>query len=334
MATLISGAFVGRQREMGELKAALEEALSGRGQLVMLVGEPGIGKTHTARELAAFASPRGARVLWGRCYEEPGMPPYWPWAQTIRTCVLGWEAEALWAAMGAGASDIAQVVAEVKELLPDLSSPPPLDDPAQARFRLFDSITSFLKRASQIQPLLLVLDDLHWADPSSLRLLEFIAQELAGARVLLLGTYRDVEVSRGHPLFRTLGELARQRHYRRVFLQELGLDEVGQVMAGMGNTNPPLELVSLVYQHTEGNPLFVGEVVRLLAQEGLLAPERLEDLKNWDFRLPEGVREVIGRRLDRLSGECNQVLITAAVIGREFSLGLLQALMEDSSAGS
>jgi hypothetical protein len=141
-------------------------------------------------------------------------------------------------------------------------------------------------------------------------------------------------VSWGHPLFRTLGELARQRHYRRVFLQGLGLDEVGQVMAGMGNTNPPLELVSLVYQHTEGNPLFVGEVVRLLAQEGLLAPERLEDLKNWDFRLPEGVREVIGRRLDRLSGECNQVLITAAVIGREFSLGLLQALMEDSSAGS
>jgi predicted ATPase len=179
-----------------------------------------------------------------------------------------------------------------------------------------------------------VLDDLHWADPSSLRLLEFVAQELAGARVLLLGTYRDIDVSRGHPLFHTLGELIRQRHYRRVFLQGLGLDEVGQIMAGMRNINPPLELVSMVYQHTEGNPLFVGEVVRLLAQEGLLAPERLEDLKNWDFRLPEGVREVIGRRLDRLSGECNQVLITAAVIGREFSLGLLQALMEDSSAGS
>jgi DNA-binding CsgD family transcriptional regulator len=179
-----------------------------------------------------------------------------------------------------------------------------------------------------------VLDDLHWADPSSLRLLEFVAQELAGARVLLLGTYRDVEVSRGHPLFRTLGELTRHRLYRRVLLRGLGLDEVGQVMAGMGNINPPPELVSMVHQHTEGNPLFVGEVVRLLAQEGLLAPERLEDLKNWDFRLPEGVREVIGRRLDRLSGECNQVLTTAAVIGREFSLGLLQALMEDPSADS
>jgi DNA-binding CsgD family transcriptional regulator len=313
---------------MAELKAALEGTLTGLGRLVMLAGEPGIGKTRTAEELAYVAQQRGVQVLWGRCPEERGAPTYWPWVQAIRSYLLEQEPETLRSQMGVGAGDIAQIVPDVQERLPDLITSAPIEDPEQARFRLFDSITSFLKRASQEQPLLLVLDNLHWADPTSLRLLEFVAPELAVARVLLLGTYRDVDVSRSHPLFRTLGELTRQHLYQRVLLRGLSRDEVDQVMRAVGGVALPPELVATVHQQTEGNPLFVREVVRLLAEEGLLAQERLSDLRGWDFRLPEGIREVIGRRLDRLSGNCNEVLTVASIVGREFGIGLLERVVQ------
>ena len=155
--SLAGGVFVGQQREMGELKGCLEDALSGRGRLVMLVGEPGIGKTRTAQELATYARLRGAQVLWGRCYEEQGMPPFWPWVQAIRSYVRERDPQQLQSEMGAGAADIAQVVSDVKERLPGLQPPPALESPEQARFRLFDSITAFLKTASQKQPWVLVL---------------------------------------------------------------------------------------------------------------------------------------------------------------------------------
>ena len=325
---LSSGVIVGRRREMDELKAALEESLLGRGRLVMLVGDSGIGKTHTAEELASVARQFGAKILWGQCPEERGAPPYWPWAQAIRSYVAEQEPAGLFSQMGPGAADIAQIIPDVRELLPDLVPPPSTEDPEQARFRLFDSITSFLKRASQEQPLLLVLENLHWADPTSLRLLEFVAPELAEARVMALGTYRDVDVSRDHPLFRTLGELARQRLYQRILLRGLSREEVEQYIETVGGVALPQELVSTVYEHTEGNPLFLREVVRLLAEEGLLVPERLSDLKDWDFRLPEGIREVIGRRLDRLSRNCNEVLTIASVIGRQFDIAVLEQVAQ------
>ncbi len=146
---------------MGELKTALEDALSGRGRLVMLAGEPGIGKTRTSQELATYAAMRGAQVLWGRCYEEQGMPPYWPWVQAIRSYVRDSDQKRLQAEMGAGAAGITEIVPDVGERLPELQPAPALE-PEQGRFRLFDSITNFLKSAGQTQPLVLMLDDLHW----------------------------------------------------------------------------------------------------------------------------------------------------------------------------
>ena len=137
---------------MGELKRALEDALSGRGRMVMLVGEPGVGKSRTTQELATYAKLRGAQILWGRCYEDRGMPPYWPWVQAIRSYVRETDPARLRSELGAGGADIGEVVAEVGERLPDIKPPPALD-PDQARFRLFDSITTFLKTASQNQPL-------------------------------------------------------------------------------------------------------------------------------------------------------------------------------------
>ena len=328
--SLAGGVFVGRQREMGELKACLEDALSGRGRLVTLVGEPGIGKTRTAQELATYAGLRSAQVLWGRCYEEQGMPPYWPWVQAIRSYVRERDPDQLRSEMGAGAADIAEVVSDVKERLPDLKPPPQLDSPEQARFRLFDSITAFLKSASQKQPLVLVLDDLHWADQPSLLLLQFVARELGNSRLLLVGTYRDVELSRQHPLAETLGELTRERLFQRVLLRGLSQQDVGRFIEVAAGVDPPSGLVEAVYTQTEGNPLFVTEVVRLLVQEGELTQES-GARDSWTVRIPEGVREVIGRRLNRLSQRCNETLTIASVVGREFELRQLTPLVEDIS---
>ena len=353
--SLAGGVFVGRQREMGELKVALEDALSGRGRMVTLVGEPGIGKTRTATELATYAGLRGAQVLWGRCYEEHGVPPYWPWVQAIRSYVREHEPEQLRSEMGTGAADIAdiaEIVSDVRERIPDLKPSPALDDPEQARFRLFDSITAFLKGASRTQPIVLVLDDLHWADKPSPMLLQFLVRELAGARLLLVGTYRDVELSRQHPLAETLGELTRESGsgFQRVVLRGLTAEDVGRFIEVTSGTPAPRGLVDAVHSQTEGNPLFVTEVVRLLAQEGELAPRpapvqgrpsteragvteslRQDSGQAWTVRIPEGVREVIGRRLNRLSERCNDTLTVAAVIGREFELRQLARLIDDIS---
>ena len=263
--SLAGGIFVGRQREMGELKGCLEDALSGQGRLVTLVGEPGIGKTRTAQELATYAGLRQAQVLWGRCYEGEGVPPYWPWIQAIRSYVQDLDSTELQSEMGAGAADIAEIVSDVREKLPGLKPPPALE-PEQARFRLFDSITTFLKTAGRRRPLVLVLDDLHWADHPSLHLLEFVARELSNARVLIIGTYRDMEVSRRHTLSQTLGELTRERLFQRVLLRGLDQEDVGRFVELVSGAAPPEGMVAAVHRQTEGNPLFITEVVRLLVE--------------------------------------------------------------------
>jgi class 3 adenylate cyclase len=322
---LAGGVFVGREKEMDELRAGLEDSLSGRGRLLMLVGEPGIGKTRTSEEFATYARLRNVQVLWGRCYEGEGAPAYWPWVQLIRSYVHDREPKELMSQMGPGAADIAQVVSEVRERLPGLPAPPTLE-PEQARFRLFDSITTFLKNASGVQPLVLVLDDLHWADKPSLLLLQFLAKELRGSRLLVLGTYRDVELRRQHPLAQTLGELNRENLSQRVLLRGLTENDLRRFVEVTAGTSPPDALVKAVYKETEGNPFFVNEIVRLLVADGRL--EHAESVKEWSVTIPQSVREVVGRRLDHLSEECNKVLTTGSVIGREFARRLLEKVSE------
>jgi tetratricopeptide (TPR) repeat protein len=325
------GVFVGRENELEVLLRALGDALAGRGRLLMIGGEPGIGKSRLAEELAGAATESGAEVVWGRCWEAGGAPPYWPWVQAIRSHVRGVDPERLRRELGADAAEIGEVVAEVRDQVPDLGALPAIDDPQRARFRLFDGIAGFLKRASGTKPLLVILDDLHWADEGSLRLLEFVAREVADARLLLIGTYRDVELSRRHPLSQTLAELTRERLFERIVLRGLTSEDVADFIEATWGAAPPPALVSAVHSQTEGNPLFVTEVVRLLAQEGELTPEQLSGSESWSLRIPEGVREVIRRRLDRLSDQCNEALAVASVIGREFGLDQLQRLLEDHS---
>ncbi|MCM2252844.1 MAG: LuxR C-terminal-related transcriptional regulator, partial [Ramlibacter sp.] len=210
---------------------------------------------------------------------------------------------------------------------------PPVHDPIQARFRLFDAMSGFWKRAAADRPTLLILDNLHWADASSLRLLEFLAPDLASSPMLVLITYREMELSRQHPLSGTLGELSRQHGFERLRLTGLSHDETALMMtlAGGGASVAPA-LVDAIHSQTEGNPLFVAEMTRLLIQEGMLGgtqrgswpPDRDAAL----HRIPEGIREVIGRRLNRLSPATNQLLAAAAMIGRTFDASLLPRLLD------
>ncbi|MFY9571921.1 MAG: AAA family ATPase, partial [Blastocatellia bacterium] len=327
LSRLAGGVFIGRERETKELRVALNETLAGNGHLFMLVGEPGSGKTRMTEQLATYARLCNAQVLTGSCYEGDGAPAFWPWLQIVRSYAQELEPEKLLSVMGPGAADIAQVVSEIKERLPDLPAPPNLE-PEQARFRLFDSVTTFLKNASRIQPLVVILDDLHWADKPSLLLLQFLARELKDAGILVIGTYRDMELGRQHPLSQTLGELSRQGLSARIVLRGLTEQDVARFIEMTTGIEPPEKLVQTVYQQTEGNPFFLSEIVRLLVVEGQL--ERPNVQSSSGVRIPEGVREVIGRRLDRLSDECNRVLTIASVIGREFSLDALEPLSDVS----
>jgi DNA-binding CsgD family transcriptional regulator/tetratricopeptide (TPR) repeat protein len=305
----------------------MDAAMTGHGGVAMLAGEPGIGKTRTAQELASYAESLGAQVWWGSCHEQQGAPPYWPWVQPIRSYILQTKPEHLAAQMGAGAAEISEIIPEVFEKLPDLEAASSLE-PEQARFRLFESISRFLKNVAQSQPMMLVLDDLQWADQPSLLLLEFFANLLAGSKIMLLGTYRDIEVSREHPLASTLAQLTRSDSYHREKLGGLEGEFVGQLIKDISGVEPSQELVQAIYGHTEGNPFFMTEVIRLLGERLGSNGEAEEDAVA-ALEIPLSVLEVIGQRLNRLSTECEGVLTTAAVIGRQFDFRLLGLLSGD-----
>lgn len=327
-------AFVGRERELETLGLALAQALTARGRILAVSGEPGIGKTRTAQVLARYAAQQNALVLWGRCFEEPGAPPYWPWLQLFR----GWlgtqdDPAQLAGTMGDAGSYIAGIVPELALRIPDLSPVPPTADASHARFRLFDAIAGFLKRAAEPRGLVVILDNLHWADAPSLRLLEFLAPEIGSCRLLVLFTYRDIALTRQHPLSNTLGELARHPGFQRLRLTGLTLPETGRFMTAAAGQAPPSDLLAAVHVQTEGNPLFIGEMARFLVQERLIDPQGARLVSGTRgvhaLRIPEGVREVIGTRLNRLSPLCNRVLTTAAVVGRNFGVAILSRLLPD-----
>ena len=334
---LAEGIFVGRQIERDRLHAEFEYAVSGEARLVMLSGELGVGKTHLSQELATYAGLRGAKVLWSRCHEEQVTPPYWPWIQAIRTYARGRDPDELRSELGSGAADIAMVVPELRDRIPGIMDPPPLDDPDEMRFRLFDSVASFLKSASHHQPLVLILDDLQWADRPTLLLLQFLTTELGDSRTMLVGIYRDSELSRRHPLAIALGDLRRYRGFRNLRLQGFTQQDVERFIQLTSGVPPPVALVEAVHEHTEGNPFFVNEVVNLLVQEGQIQTrgQSQESQRNgkdsWSTSIPDGVREVVGRRLSQLSENANSVLSLASLLGQDFTLNVLLRIADDLS---
>jgi DNA-binding CsgD family transcriptional regulator len=312
--------FIGRAAELETLHNALECAIAGEARIVLLAGEPGIGKTRTAQEIFDDAARRGVLALWGRCPEEPGAPPYWPWVQLLRRFVGLHDDEVLQLVGGTSAMQIATLDPELARRLTGGEAAPTDPDAPEARFRLFDAIASFWQRAATRRPLLLVLDDLHRADVTSLRLLEFVLAESGASRILVLGTYRDAEVARQHPLSDTLAQLHRHARVQRLLLGGFSPSETAEFVAaagaGAGDT------AARLHDQTEGHPLFLAELVRELQQmRGARSA----------MRIPKGVREVIGVRLNHLTPGCVHLLQHAAVFGREFPFDVLRRLLSETT---
>jgi tetratricopeptide (TPR) repeat protein len=321
--------FVGREPELKQLQSAFDGAISGQGALMMVTGEPGIGKTALCEQLATYVTLRGGRTLVGHCYEAGSLSlPYLAFVEALRSYVLTREAKDLREELGSGAVDVARIISEIRERLKIKLRAQ--RDPEEERYRLLQAVSEFLGNAANVQPMMVVLEDLHDADKGTLDMLTHVSRNLAGARLLIVGTYRDVEVDRSHPLSAALAELRRVSTYGRVLLRGLNADEVRRMLESITRESVPWGLAEAVHRQTEGNPLFVQEVVRYLAEEGLITRKeggwRPTKDTPLEMSIPEGLRDVIGKRLSLLSPECNQLLAMASVIGREFALETLKTV--------
>jgi class 3 adenylate cyclase/tetratricopeptide (TPR) repeat protein len=323
--------FVGREKELAELILSLDQVTAGNGRLVMLGGEPGVGKTRLAEEVLAEARRRGHLAVTGRCYENAGAQPYSPFIELVEESGRLIDDDTMRQALGEGGGEVARLVPALRRRFPEL--PPPVElPPEQERRYLYNSIREFVGRASDMQPICVLLDDLHWADEGSLLLLDRIAEDLSGLRVLLIGTYRDVELDLSRPLARTLDGLVRRHLASRLSIRRLPEADVGRMLEALGGATPPPALVGSIYAETEGNPFFVEEVFKHLAESGLIIdPEGRwrSDLNVSELEVPESVRLVVGRRLERLGENARRALSEAAIVGRLFDFRLLQLIAGD-----
>jgi hypothetical protein len=309
--------LVGRGHELARLDNALTEAIDGRGGLVVVTGEPGIGKTALARAFVDVAAARGAAWAWGTCWDGGGAPAYWPWVQVARALARREDAATLRAGLGEGAPWISGLLPELADTLGPPAQPSDLNAD-QARFRLFDALAGLLGTVARRRPLVVVLDDLHWSDVSSVLALQFVARALPDMRVLVVAAHRSGAADARDELSAALTGLARSA--RRLPLSGLGREDVERIAsarAGEGRAITP-GLVAAVHHASAGNPFFVDELVQLLASQGRLHDEAAEGPLL--LPLPDGVRETIRQRLAPLDEPAAQALRAAAVIGGEFRL--------------
>jgi tetratricopeptide (TPR) repeat protein len=318
----LPGTFVGRTRELAALRAALDDACRGRGRMVLVTGDAGIGKTRLCDELTRHAEARGARVLWARCWEGEGAPAYWPWKHALRAYLRDCEPGRLAAQLGAGAADVAQIIPEAVARLPGVASAVGRNA-EDLRFRVFDSTAEFLRSAAADQPLVVVLDDLQAADESSLLLLQFVARSLRAMHLMIIGTQREPPAGDAAPL---LGDLARESDVIR--LGGLSAAEIetliDSVRAAMPVAAPARSLAAAIHAVTEGNPFFVDAVLRLLIAGDRFASGELP--ASGTFRIPQEIRAAIHRRLQSLSADARDLLGAACVMGREFDLRVVETL--------
>jgi hypothetical protein len=321
-------AFVGRESERSTIRAAIDRALTGHGSVVMLAGGPGVGKTRLAMEMAEYASRVGFRYLVGHCYEREERYPFLPFAEIIESNLA--EAASLEdfrRRMGANAAELAQIAPSLRRVFPDIPQPLELP-PAQMRRHLFQSISDATGRAAQTRSQLYIVEDLHWGDESTLALLIHLANRVAQLPVVIIGTYRDGYTENNPALVRTLEELIRMG-VRPLKLGGLSQDAVAQMLQGLSQRQAPENLVSLIFEESQGYPFFVEEVYRHLIEEGKVFDETGQfrtDIKIAETEVPESVRLIIGRRLERLDENEKQALTAAAVIGRSFNFKLLAAI--------
>ena len=316
--------FVGRGEPLHRLEELWKEAVAGERRVALVAGEPGVGKTRLVAELARKAHAVGTVVLAGRCDEDLGVP-FQPFVEALRHLVDHVEASELPRRLGRYAGELERLLPGLSECLGD--TPAPLrSDPETERYRLFEAVTAWLAASSAHEPVLLILDDLQWAAKPTLLLLRHIVRSPERAGLLIVGTYRDTELQHDHPLVELLADLRRDHGIERLSLSGFDQAAVADFMAqaaGHEMDEDGLVLARTIHAETEGNPFFVREILRHLTETGAVVERDGRWVTNQaveDLGVPEGVREVVGRRVARLSRDANRVLRVAAVVGTEFEL--------------
>ena len=313
--------FVGRTPDLQRLWELYEHARAGSSHVVLLRGEPGIGKTRLASELGLRAHADGAIVLYGRCDEEP-LLPHQPYVEALRQYVATCPLAELAGQVGPGSGELRRLVPELAQRVAGL--PEPLaGDPQGERYRLFEAVCELLCEMAETRPVVLVLDDLHWADKPSLLLLRHLARHTREASLLVIGTYRDTELQPDHPLSATLADLSRESRTERCSLTLLDKAAVATLVHSHAGHDVP-ELSRLLFDETEGNPFFVVEMLRHLTESGAIEAGGDADRRAAAAGVPEGIKSVIGRRLARLGQRTVGVLRVASVSGRDFGFAVLE----------
>jgi tetratricopeptide (TPR) repeat protein len=319
--------FVGREAEKDGLRKVLSQVRTGAGRVVMITGSPGVGKTRTALEFMDEATQQGILVLAGACYDRDDAVPFIPFVEMFESALRqAPDPQTFRDAIGDEAPEIARLMPQLRRMFPDITAPVELP-PEQTRRVLLVAMLQVLSRAAANRPILLFLDDLHWADEGTLSLLNYLVRSIAKLPVMILGTFRDNELNLTGPLAKMLDELTRMRILFQVNLGGLPESAVGAMIQALSGQEAPSSLVKFIFSGTEGNPFFVEELFRHLAERGTLFRANGEfrlDLRVDDLDIPQSLRLVIGRRLARLSAATQEVLGTAAVIGPSFAFDLLE----------
>jgi predicted ATPase len=311
--------LVGREKLVQKLEASFAEVQAGYGQLAFITGEPGIGKTSLARQVAAQS--KMPVVLNGQCREEEGGQPYQPFSQALKAYFTTVPPELFDEEARQLMSHFTWLIPELRQLIPDLPEPATLE-PQQEQVRLMTSIAHFIKRATHLRPWLLILDDLQWVDDSSLELLRYLGRHLPQMSLFIIGIYRATEVGRTHQLQAAIRDFGRTSNYHHLTLDRLSEDDVAELLGSLWTFPVPDLLVEKIWQQTEGNPLYVQEVAKGLEDDGLVT------LVNgrWHFpdvdaiNLPQSVYEAVEGRIHYLDGDTRDVLAQAAVLGKKFRL--------------
>jgi tetratricopeptide (TPR) repeat protein len=325
---LVRGQLVGRTAELQQLKQHWDQSQQARGHLVLVSGEPGVGKTRLARDLVVHAQNSGATILRGGCYEYEATTPYLPFVEAFRECAHRQSAEQLRTALGATAPEIAKFAPEIELKLGALTPNTPLS-PSEERLRLFDNAARFLQSLAAERGLLVFIDDVHWADQGTLSLLHYLLRHLRNDRVLVLAAYREIELDRAHPLASALVEWNRERLATRIALGRLSRADTSALLATLfGQESVSEDFTAALYAETEGNPFFIEEVIKSLIEQGQIyrEGERWGRKETHELAIPQSVKEAIGRRLNRLSEPTVDALRTAAALGKIFRFGELAAV--------
>ena len=317
--------FVGRKSELQILHDALAESMAGHPCVVAVSGEPGIGKSAMLDFFAGICREKVC-VLRGRCSHGEGAPPYYPWRQIVLSYITDCDAKWLWEELGMHAHIIAEVVDESRAMLGEFERPVRLEDPGSARFRFNQSVVTLFRKAASSQPLLIVLDDIHWADSASMALLSFLIHEAESAPILTVISHRLYQPESNDLLRRTLGNMARHPRYERIDLGGLKRTDVQQyVQMGTGQRPSP-EDVDALYRKTAGNPLFVRELTRMLHKQRQIGVAA--DGRRVSFGIPATLVDLIHGWLDDFSEDCLAVLSMAAALGMDIRIGMLSFCIE------